>query len=270
MTIMLSDIWPIANQRDYKVHFARYNGYSQPLEVWARSPDEWMGWQEYRPGRNDFNRPLIFSLMQFYHENDAWLFGGVFRVLERHSDHYVVELTEQGAAYAGRLKLHSPYRKRTTRPRMENHYRLFEVQEILREPYSGRRFPGYNDINLSFDELETIVRHERLDWKTPLENIKGVYLISVHGRRVRSYVGAAWGDQGIWSRWVQYIDNGHGGNVALRELLQGHDLDYCRRHFRFSLLEDMSFQSSDEAIQARERHWKDVLSTRSPHGLNRN
>ena len=270
MTIMLSDIWPIADPGDYKVHFARYNGRSEPLEVWARSSDEWKEWQEYRPSRNDFNRPLIFALMQFYHETDAWLFGGVFRVLERNPERYVVELTEQGAAYAGRLKLHTPYRGRTTRPRMENHHRMFQVQEILREPYSGRQFPGYDDIDLSFDELETIVTNERLDWKTPLQNIKGIYLISVHDRQVRSYVGAAHGNEGIWSRWVQYISTGHGGNVELRALLRGRDLDYCRTRFRFALLEAMPIRTPDEAVQARERHWKDILSTRTPHGLNRN
>ena len=34
MTIYLKDIWPISNQTDYKVHFARWNGVQQPLEAW--------------------------------------------------------------------------------------------------------------------------------------------------------------------------------------------------------------------------------------------
>ena len=38
------------------------------------------------------------------------------------------------------------------------------MQEILREPYSGRSFPGYEDIDVSFDELETLVRNNRYDW----------------------------------------------------------------------------------------------------------
>ena len=80
MTIFLRDIWPIAEAEAYKLHFARWNGENQPLEVWARDWDEWQGWQEYRPARNDFNRPYIFALIQFYHETDSWLFGGVFRV----------------------------------------------------------------------------------------------------------------------------------------------------------------------------------------------
>lgn len=78
MTIELREIWDIENPEDYKVHFARWNGQDQPLEVWARSPDEWLAWQEYRPGRDDFNRPLIFSLMQFYHETDTWLSEACF------------------------------------------------------------------------------------------------------------------------------------------------------------------------------------------------
>ena len=174
MTIQLSEIWRIENLSDYKVHFARWNGDAQPLEVFVRDKAEWQGWQEYWPGRNDFNRPYIFSLMQFYHETDIWLFGGVFRVLERHSERYEVELLGDGGGFIGRLKLRSPYRGRTTRVNFENHYAGFEVQEILREPYSGRQFPGYEDIDLSFDELETLVKNERPDWKVALENTKGI------------------------------------------------------------------------------------------------
>ena len=50
------------------------------------------------------------------------------------------------------------------RVNFENHYQNFEVQEILREPYSGRAFPGFEDIDLSFEELETLVRNDRPDW----------------------------------------------------------------------------------------------------------
>ena len=74
---MLSDLWQIDDQTDFKLHFARFNGENQPLDVWARDHSEWIRWQEYRPGRNDFNRRYIFSVMQFYHEPDIWLFGGI-------------------------------------------------------------------------------------------------------------------------------------------------------------------------------------------------
>jgi hypothetical protein len=56
MTIALTDIWTIESPTLYKVHFARWNGSDQPLEVFVRDRLDWRGWQEYYPGRNDFNR----------------------------------------------------------------------------------------------------------------------------------------------------------------------------------------------------------------------
>lgn len=163
MTIALADIWSIGNPAMYKVHFARWNGLDQPLEVFVRSRLQWQAWQEYYPGRNDFNRPHIFSLLQFYYEPDIWMFGGVFDVLQRHQDRYEVRISEAGKEMIGRLKLRSSYRERATRANFENHYEKFEVLEILREPYSGRRFPGYDDIDLSFEELEALVKNARPD-----------------------------------------------------------------------------------------------------------
>lgn len=266
---MLKAIWPIENQEDFKVHFARWNGETQPLEVFVRDRNEWQGWQEYRPARNDFNRPLIFSLVRFYHEADAWLFGGVFRVLARHDDRYKVELLASSSGFIGRLKLHSPHRSRATRANFENHYGEFKVLEILREPYSGRPFPGYEDIDLSFEELETLVKNDRPDWKAALENIKGIYLIS-DARTGKRYVGAAYGNQGIWYRWCAYIASGHGGNVELRTLVSDPTLDYCRTNFRFALLEHRGSRTPDEVILGRETFWKQILLTRGEQGLNLN
>ena len=269
MAIELREIWAIENPEEYKVHFARWNKQEQPLEVWARSPDEWLGWQEYWPGRNDFNRPLIFSLMQFYHETDAWLFGGVFRVLDRLPDAYCVALTDEGASLIGRLKLGTPYRSRTTRPKLEEQYDDLEVIEILREPYTGTPFPGYAWIDLSFAELETIVGNERPDWKTALENIIGIYAIA-DTRLERIYVGAALGEGGVWSRWAAYVSSGDGGNVKLAQVIGQQGLAYCRSHFRFTLLETLLQNTPGDVVAAREAHWKHVLHTRGPRGLNRN
>ena len=226
-------------------------------------------WQEYRPARDDFNRPLIFAVIQFYHEPDCWLFGGVFRVVGRRADRYEVELADEGAEFIGRLKLRYPYRERATRVKFEKHYANLEVQEILREPYSGRLFPGFENIDLSFEELETLVRNSRPDWRAALGSAKGVYLISdvTTGKR---YVGSAYGQQGIWSRWSAYVATGHGGNIELRELARDPTLEYCRRSFRFALLEYRASPTPDDVILSRETFWKRVLFTRGEHGLNRN
>ena len=269
--IMLTDIWPVANPDDYKVHFAKNNGRSEPLDVLASNSDAWRGWQEYRPKRNQFNRKFIFSLAQVYYETDSWLFGGVFQVTERLPDRYEVELTDQGAPFVGRLKLGSPYRSRLTRVNMEGKYEEFKVLEILREPYSGRPFPGFERIDLSFLELEVLARNDRLDWRAALESIKGVYLITVHTpNTVHRYVGAAYGEHGIWSRWIEYMETGHGENAGLRKLVAPRGLDYCRQCFRFALLEYMPRNTPDESVQDREAHWKSILGTRGRGGLNQN
>ncbi len=267
--IKLTDFWNFERPTDYKVHFARKNDTDQPLEVFVRDRGEWQGWQEYRPGRNDFNRQYVFSLIKFYHEPDIWMFSGVYEIMARALEHYSVRLSDDGAPFIGRLKLRYIYRERTTRANFENHYSAFEVQEILRETYTGRRFPGYEDIDLSFDELEALVINARPDWVAALASVKGIYLIS-DTKTGKRYVGSACGDQGIWSRWCSYVSSGHGGNVELRSLVTEPTLAYCRANFRFAPLEHRPIRTDDEFILARESFWKRILLTRGKTGLNRN
>jgi len=273
--ILLRDIWPIGNLTDYKIHFGRWNKREQPLDVWLKGHCHWKGWQQYYPGRNDFNRQFIFSLMDFYHEEDSWLFGGVFEVTARHlGEGYEVAPTDIGASFIGRLKLYCPYRGRTTRVKLENHFDTFRVSEILREPYTGRQFPGYEGIHLSFGELESMVRNERADWKAALSSVKGVYLVTDRNTRKR-YVGSAYaekGEGGIWSRWHQYVDYCHGNNKGLKELLHGKEDSraYCSKNFWFSLLEHRPMHTPDSEIVARESFWKAILMSRGEDGLNWN
>ena len=269
--ILLKHIWQIDGIENYKVHFGRWNGNVDPLDEWVNDRSKWQGWQEYRPDKNEFSRPYIFSLMDFYHEEDTWLFGGVFHVTARHDDRYEVELTKQGQHFIGRLKLEYQYLRRSTRVNFEKHYNKFRVSELLRATYSGQIFPGYEDIDLSYAELEIIIRNDRSDWKSALENVGGIYLITDE-RDGKRYVGSAYGEGGIWSRWKDYVDtSGHGGNTELRKLLKARGDGYARKYFQFALLEYRAASTPEETIIARENFWKDVLLTRDKkYGHNRN
>ena len=267
--IPLQAIWKIENLGEYKVHFGRWNGDVQPLEDWVRDETNWVKWQVYRPASNLFNRKHIFSLLSFYHERDTWLFGGVFEVLDRHPDRYDVKLLDDRHEFIGRLKILSPYRERATRVNLENHYESFDVAEILRERYTGRTFPGYDEIDISFNELEAVVVNSRPDWKQALSGVKGIYLIT-DVKTGKRYIGSAYGADGIWSRWTSYVDTGHGGNVELRKLVPDPTLSYCRESFRFALLEHRDSRTPDEDIVRREGFWKNLLLTRGDAGLNRN
>ena len=159
----------------------------------------------------------------------------------------------------------SSWRKRSTRVNFENHYHTFEVLEILREPYSGQPFPGYESIDLPFSQLETLVRNNRTDWKAALENVHGVYLIT-DTKTGKRYVGSAYGEQGIWSRWVEYATSGHGWDTELRKLVEP-DLDYPRKNFRFALLEYRAARTPEKIILERETFWKKVLLAQGKYGL---
>ena len=93
--------------------------------------------------------------------------------------------------------------------KLENYYDQMIVSELLREPYTGEQFPGYEKINHDFAALEVIFRTHRPDWKAALEHIKGVYLITDKSNG-KKYVGSAYGDYGVWARWSCYIGTGHG------------------------------------------------------------
>ena len=267
MSISLSDIRQIGNLSDYKLHFARWNGDTQPLDVWVRDKNEWQGWQEYWPKRNDFNRPYIFSLMQFYHEEGTWLFGGVFRVLGLKQDRYEVQLCDEGKGFIGREAPHA----------VSGAVNAGEFREPLGKRHGERDFtrrvhrplfPEFDGIDISFAELETLVRNDRADWKGALESIKGIYLLT-DTKTARRYVGSAYGTEGIWSRWCTYIATGHGGNVKLRSLINEPSATTAER---ISVLPCLSIglETPDDVILKRETFWKGILLTRGEDGLNRN
>jgi hypothetical protein len=99
--------------------------------------------------------------------------------------------------------------------------------------------------------------------------MKGVYVI--HDRTTgKPYVGSAYGDTGIWSRWEQYAETLHGNNVDLRDLVEREGEEHVARNLNFALLEYWSMRTSDDFVLEREGYWKDVLMSRGEFGHNRN
>lgn len=264
----LIDILQFKHWNDCKVHLAGWNGTENPLDVFVRDRAEWAKWNEYRGARDVFNRTYIFSAIEFYHEPQTWLFGGFFRILKREEHQYKVALCSDYEGLIGRLKVEF---KRPGRARVlkDNCISEMSVSEILKKPYSGEAFCGYENIDHEFSALEVILREGRTDWKAALENVKGVYLITDKSNGKR-YVGSAYGTSGIWSRWSCYIGTGHGWTDELTKLITEEGLDYARSHFKFTLLEYRPMRTDDLVLIEREQFWKTVLLTRGPFGYNRN
>lgn len=139
---------------------------------------------------------------------------------------------------------------------------VVEIADPLTKP-----FPGFDSIIVSFNELQAIIADDRYSqWRTALSSVQGIYLIA-DTKSGQLYVGKADGAERFLGRWSAYAKNGHGGNVALREL-DGIDLAH-RHHFQFSILAVFSPSAPASQVDAAEIHFKKALLTRQ-FGLNRN
>jgi hypothetical protein len=182
---------------------------------------------------------------------------------------YEVELRDElMGAFVKRLTVAFRLPGRAVRLNLETHLDQIEIVSILPVPYAGEPFPGHDQINHTLAELEVVVSQQRSDWLGALQHMKGVYVIhdQVTGK---PYVGSAYGDTGLWARLGEYVTTLHGGDVALRELINREGREYARANLRFALLEFWSMRTSDEHVLTREGYWKDVLLSRK-FGYNRN
>ncbi len=271
--IHIQEILKIEKPSKYKFHCARYSGEAEPLDVYVDNKEAWFRWNTWFGNRDDFSRKYIFSLIDFYSEKNTWLFGGIYEVINRPSKrdtkprYTIKELTEY-SHFVGRLKVQLPNPSRGRAFYLENYIQDMYVSEILKEPYSGESFVGYENINHDFKKLVPIFKNQKSDWFSALSNVKGVYVIfdKSNGKK---YVGSAYGDTGIWSRWNDYISNAHGYNDGLKEVIKANGYEYALKNFKMALLEYRPMKTDDQTIIDRENYWKEVLLSRD-FGYNRN
>ena len=271
--ITLKQIMPIENPTLYKIHVAKKSDDgTEPLDEYISDWNNWLGWNTYRgEGKpNRFTRKYVISFMHFYPQYGTFLFGGIFEIINTFSDRYEVRLCDEYKEFIGRLKVKNINTKRGSAFNFENHYERIEVVELLDKPYSAHVFPGYEWLNCSFAVIKNVMEKQSIEWKTALSKVKGIYMLTdaTNGKR---YIGSAYGDGGVWSRWGDYCNNGHGGDKGLVELVNEKGYDYIARNFQFTLLEIYSMVTTDEYVISRENYWKTVmLSDSKKFGYNHN
>lgn len=248
-----------------KVHLACWNGREHPIDEYYAGT--FNSWQEHQTRRN-FNCESVLSLIDL--GNKTWMFAGVYEVLgdKPHpkvegDTLYSLRLRPKQADLIGRIIVqHTRTRQSYIWCKTAGE---LPILEIRREPMTIADFPGYNSVAISHQTLTTIVKQKLSSWHGALANIKGVYLITDLSNG-KHYVGKASGSVGIWQRWRQYVETGHGGNAELRKVLKSRGPEHAR-HFQYSILEIADSHASDADILAREGHWMNVLQTRK-FGLN--
>ena len=280
----LVDVLGITNPADYKLHCARWNYREHPLDVFVATPDKWIIWNNHAP-QNHYNRAYILTLAAFYPEPDTWLFCGIYKVKggekSEHPDNpdktiwrYDIEPDETGKEHVGKLKVSLPDIDRAGRLNLENHTDDLVVKEVFVHGYNGEDFSGPENVNISYGLL--LAQYQNIahaSWKGGLSGLDGVYLITDIKTNKR-YVGSAYGEGGIWGRWEAYM-RAIGGSKGLGELFSDMSeegmKEYAEAYLQFSILESWPLNSkSDSEVIHRENHWKEVLLTRGPCGLNRN
>jgi hypothetical protein len=170
---------------------------------------------------------------------------------------FELSLTEFYSSWKGKLVIDWPPQDRNWYRHAEKDKNIFNVFSILEESALDAAMPEWDQIVLSWKQLEVLPSR----WRSTLSQWRGIYYIfdSSDGK---GYVGSAYGESNIYGRWVNYAKSGHGGN----KLLKPRDPD----SFHFSILQRVSPDLSSEDIIRLESTWKERLHTRVPFGLNEN
>ena len=273
--IKLNDLLNLSNEelKTVKVRFNQSNGIENPMDLYLKNPEivnnQWFLWRTksklFKVGE------IAICLLKL--SSDTWLLTTIKKITEDldvcDSINYKAEELEKYNKFYGRVILKYHKTVQTQVMYLGTVKDELEVLEILPTIFDGDEFAGYDKVSLSYSQLEAIIKLKKQTWIGALENLKAVYLQTdkVTGKL---YVGSATSDQGmLLSRWKNYIENGHGGNVGLKELVREKGFDYIKKNFQYTIIENFNAKVDDHYVLERESYWKEVLRSRE-FGYNKN
>lgn len=253
--------------KNTKVHFAYPCGPElKDKPIYQFTSGGFKEWQECQNARN-FGRKYILSLIKI--GKGEWLFAGIYESLgcvpledvNLGKFKYTTRLTDKGEDLIGRAVIRHLLKGKMAIRNGENCNDGLDICEIKRDKVTLEPFTSFESTSIPFDFLQVIVKQQEPSWKSALSSVKGVYLIADKSNG-KLYVGAAYGKENFWQRWSVYADNGHGGNVKLRKIIEEKGLDYAKKNFVFSILETCKNKVARTDIIERETsYWKKVLLT---------
>ena len=273
--ILLNDLLHIPAEQagNVKVKFNQSNGNDDPMELYLRDPDtvntDWLLWRSKQRYFSVGQIGICLLKLSW----DTWLLTTIKRITAdldvTDGVNYEGEELEEYRRYFGRVII--KYHKTVQTQGM--YYNTvcgeLEVLQLLPTVFDGEEFPGYDNVRLSFPQLQSILERRKQSWIAALENQKAVYLITDR-HTGKLYVGSATSDAGmLLQRWSNYAANGHGGNKELVALVQEKGFDYVKQYFQYSILENYNAKTDDHVVLKRESWWKETLQSRK-FGYNSN
>ena len=253
------------------------------FQMWDKSTNEndrevyYSYWSHYGNQRNFKNGQLCFGFVQLPNNNKRWLLVTVGKIIDVPNTPNICDYEEVNkySGFLGRLIVELD--KGNTYNRyvfnLSTYLDKLKVVEILSHDYQKIQFNGYENVQLSYYDLRTILESQKyIDYKKALSHVKGIYCLTDTNKDSKGnhlYIGSAYGEQGLTQRWECYIDTNHGGNKALIDLYNAKGNDYFEKNFKFTLLEYFGMSTDKNKILDREEYWKKAFDTRI-HGLNCN
>lgn len=244
----------------------------KPYELWRDDRQRFEQYQSHQGFRNHtkLNHPYWASFVGT--PSNETLFVGVYSVRykgvlekdvpEPHThnilkagscDTYELTLLKDFADLDGKLYIDwGPGTRAWIQLASKQNKPITEIRTEFKEP----DFPGYLQFVSALSKLDTLPP----GWIIALKSSRGVYLLTCPKTK-EQYVGSAYGKDGFWGRWQEYIATGHGGNVALKSR-DPSDYQVC-------ILETAGTAATTDEIIQLESLWKSKLQSREM-GLNRN
>lgn len=259
-----------------KIRFNTYNGAKNPIDEFKKNPELLLHWN-YWNNKSYKEGQISIGLVKM--RDREWLLftvGVIIKVLdapiEGRKDGGVQVEYETLDKYKGLYGRVVVDYKNKSQQLFRNARGLIDelvVKEFLPSVYNGFEFPGYDNVCLSFEELQTIVNGDYPGYHNALSNQKAVYL-QTDKATGKLYVGSATAERKmLLARWSAYVHNGHGDNEDLKTLVEKKGFNYIKENFQYTILENYNAKVDDDFVLERERYWKRVLQS-VKFGYNRN
>lgn len=268
--INLNDILQLEDIQNVKIRFnLMFTDNWNPIEIFKNGDLSTMlqgQYWNYSKRKSYKEGQITIGLLKIKRNEDYWLLfhiGKVTKDLNIFNDvGYEYKSLKEYDKYIGRLVVKFKNKTQMMIRKAESVIEECEVSQILPDTFDNDIFPGYDKINLTWEELKRVLNKD--NWITALQNQKGIYLITDKSNG-KNYIGSAYGEQMLLGRWKTYIKNGHGGNIELKKL----DFSHIKNNFTFTVLDIYKSTANDKVIIERENWWKDILLSRR-FGYNKN
>lgn len=273
--IMLNDLLRFSDLSNVKIKLNKSNGKDDPIVLFQENPDlvnnQWLFW---RTKKRNFNvNEIAINLIKV--KDDIYLLTTIKKVTKElnktNQINYVGEELEEYKPLFGRLLIKFHKNFHNTVVRASTKINEMVVFQILPGTFENDGFPGYDSVCLSYRKLKLVLEKQKSEWIAALSNQKAVYLIRDRSNG-KLYIGSATSKSGmLLNRWKSYVDNGHGGNKILKDIVKKKGFDYVKKNFQYSILENYNSRVDDALILSRESWWKKVFDSRnSQFGYNAN